>query len=99
MRKTSLLLTALLACSSLSAKPLPAGSLSPDNLGVTLAGREIHASALRDRDGTIADVHVGYDESELDSLVAEINALMSEPAPAGSVIGATGPGSVRTSTH
>jgi thiol-disulfide isomerase/thioredoxin len=33
------------------------------------------------RDGTVAHVHVGYGEDMLDSLVAEINALLSEPAP------------------
>lgn len=33
------------------------------------------------RDGTIAHVHVGYGEDMLDSLVAEINTLLSEPAP------------------
>jgi thiol-disulfide isomerase/thioredoxin len=33
------------------------------------------------RDGTVAHVHVGYGEDMLDGLVAEINALLSEPAP------------------
>lgn len=33
------------------------------------------------RDGSIAHVYVGYDESMLDPLVAEINQLMNEPAP------------------
>lgn len=33
------------------------------------------------RDGTVAHVHVGYGEDMLDNLVAEINALLSEPAP------------------
>lgn len=37
------------------------------------------------RDGTVANVHVGYDESMLDSLVAEINALLLEPAPSRAV--------------
>ena len=32
------------------------------------------------RDGTVAHVHVGYSEDMLDSLVAEINALLTEPA-------------------
>ena len=31
------------------------------------------------RDGTVGHVHVGYGEDMLDSLVAEINALLSEP--------------------
>ena len=34
------------------------------------------------RDGTVAHVHVGYGEDMLDSLVTEINALLSEPPPA-----------------
>lgn len=34
------------------------------------------------RDGTVAHVHVGYGEDMLDSLVAEINALLVEPPPA-----------------
>lgn len=34
------------------------------------------------RDGRVAQVHVGYGEDMLDSLVAEINALLVEPAPA-----------------
>ena len=33
------------------------------------------------RDGTVAHVHIGYGEDMLDGLVAEINALLSEPAP------------------
>ena len=33
------------------------------------------------RDGTVANIHVGYGESMLDSLVAEINTLINEPAP------------------
>ncbi|MEW9624094.1 TlpA family protein disulfide reductase [Rhodanobacter geophilus] len=33
------------------------------------------------RDGRVAQVHVGYGEDMLDSLVAEINALLVEPAP------------------
>ena len=34
------------------------------------------------RDGRVAQVHVGYGEDMLDSLVAEINTLLVEPAPA-----------------
>jgi thiol-disulfide isomerase/thioredoxin len=34
------------------------------------------------RDGRVAHVHVGYGEDMLDSLVAEINDLLVEPAPA-----------------
>ncbi|MEP6899867.1 MAG: TlpA disulfide reductase family protein [Rhodanobacter sp.] len=33
------------------------------------------------RDGTVAQVHVGYGEDMLDGLVVEINALLAEPAP------------------
>lgn len=32
------------------------------------------------RDGTVADVHVGYSEAMLDDLLAEINTLMAEPS-------------------
>ena len=30
-------------------------------------------------DGTVAYVHIGYDESELDTLLKEINELLNEP--------------------
>ena len=40
------------------------------------------------RDGSIAHVHVGYGADMLDTLVAEINALLIEPPPA-SVAGTT----------
>ena len=33
------------------------------------------------RDGTVADIHIGYGEKMLDSLVTEINGLINEPAP------------------
>jgi thiol-disulfide isomerase/thioredoxin len=33
------------------------------------------------RDGRIAHVHVGYDEAMLDTIVAEVNALLATPAP------------------
>lgn len=36
---------------------------------------------LLHRDGTVASVHVGYDEDMLPSLAAEITKLMNEPAP------------------
>ncbi|MBB5358755.1 thiol-disulfide isomerase/thioredoxin [Rhodanobacter sp. ANJX3] len=32
------------------------------------------------RDGTVADIHVGYSEDALDGLIAEINTLMAEPS-------------------
>lgn len=41
------------------------------------------------RDGTVAHVHVGYGEDMLDDLVAEINALLVEPAPP-AIAGITG---------
>ncbi len=34
------------------------------------------------RDGTVANIHIGYGEKMLDSMVAEINGLLNEPAPA-----------------
>ena len=34
------------------------------------------------RDGTVANIHIGYGEDMLDSLIAEINGLLKEPAPA-----------------
>lgn len=36
---------------------------------------------LLHRDGTVAAIHVGYDEDMLDPLAAEITKLMNEPAP------------------
>ena len=36
---------------------------------------------LLHRDGTVASVHVGYDEDMLTPLAAEITTLMNEPAP------------------
>ncbi|MGH8216707.1 MAG: TlpA family protein disulfide reductase [Rhodanobacteraceae bacterium] len=50
------------------------------------------AMIMLHRDGTVAHVHVGYDESMLDTLVAEINALLNEPAPPRAAVatGATG---------
>lgn len=44
-------------------------------------GGALPAMVMLDRDGTIADVEVGYDAGMLDSLVAMINKLMNEPAP------------------
>lgn len=172
MNKVCLFLLLALTSTTLLAKPLQPGATPPDNLGTTLAGQHVSASALRGkvvvisfwatwcrycmkelpvlgglqataeqrglplqvveinyeedhrtfvrashllmpklpgllltwdrtgalaksfglggalpamimlhRDGTVADVEVGYDESMLDSLVAEINKLMNEPAP------------------
>ncbi|HET6554524.1 MAG TPA: TlpA disulfide reductase family protein [Dyella sp.] len=34
------------------------------------------------RDGRVAAVHVGYDESMLDAILAEVDGLLSQPAPA-----------------
>jgi thiol-disulfide isomerase/thioredoxin len=36
-----------------------------------------------DRDGRIAHVHVGYGESMLDTIIAEVNALLATQPPAG----------------
>lgn len=36
--------------------------------------------ALLHRDGTLAHLHAGYDESALDGIVAQINELLAEPA-------------------
>lgn len=33
------------------------------------------------RNGTVAYVHVGYDKSDLDSLIKEVNVLLNEPMP------------------
>lgn len=46
------------------------------------ANKAIPVMVLLHRDGTIADVRAGYSEEDLDGLLAEINALLAEPAPA-----------------
>ncbi|HEY0198807.1 MAG TPA: TlpA disulfide reductase family protein [Rhodanobacter sp.] len=46
------------------------------------ASKGIPVMVMLHRDGTVAHVHVGYGENMLDELVAEINALLAEPAPA-----------------
>jgi thiol-disulfide isomerase/thioredoxin len=46
------------------------------------ADKSIPVVVMLHRDGTVAHVHAGYGEDMLDSLVAEINALLNEPAPA-----------------
>jgi thiol-disulfide isomerase/thioredoxin len=45
------------------------------------ANRTIPVMVMLHRDGTVAHVHVGYGEDELDGLIAEINQLLTEPAP------------------
>ena len=40
------------------------------------------------RNGTVANIHIGYGKDMLDSLVAEINGLLNEPAPASRTIAA-----------
>ncbi len=45
------------------------------------ANKIIPVMVLLHRDGTVADVHVGYDDGTLDRLVVEINGLLTEPAP------------------
>jgi thiol-disulfide isomerase/thioredoxin len=47
MRKALLFLCAMLACSHAAAEALPPGSVPPDDLGTTLSGQEVRASALR----------------------------------------------------
>lgn len=44
-------------------------------------GNALPAMVMLHRDGTVADVEVGYDASMLNSLIAKINKLMNEPAP------------------
>lgn len=44
------------------------------------ADRFIPVMVMLHRDGTIAHIHAGYDESLLDTIVAEVNALLVEPA-------------------
>jgi hypothetical protein len=46
------------------------------------ADRSIPVMVMLRRDGTVAHVHVGYGEDMLDSLLAEINALLHEPQAA-----------------
>lgn len=54
------------------------GSLS-DSFGLRDVG--LPQMIMLHRDGSIAHIEVGYDESALDSLVAKINQLMNEPPP------------------
>lgn len=42
----------------------------------------IPVMAIFNRDGTLAHLHVGYDESELNGILGEINALVAEPPAA-----------------
>jgi len=43
------------------------------------ANKMIPVMVMLHRDGTVAHIHAGYDESMLDTLVAEINELLAEP--------------------
>ncbi len=45
------------------------------------SNKGIPVMVMLHRDGTVAHIHVGYGEDMLDDLVAEINALLVEPAP------------------
>lgn len=45
-------------------------------------GDAIPVMVMLHKDGTVAHVHVGYDEDDPDAFLAEINALLNEPAPA-----------------
>lgn len=44
-------------------------------------GKELPAMIILHRDGTIAEIKIGYDKSELDPFAAEISRLLNEPAP------------------
>ncbi len=44
-------------------------------------GKGIPVMVMLHRDGTVAQLHVGYGEDMLDGLVVEINALLREPDP------------------
>lgn len=46
------------------------------------SNKSIPVMVMLRKDGTVAHLHVGYSEDALDSLVAEINALLNEPAGA-----------------
>lgn len=50
-------------------------------------GDGIPVMVLLHRDGSVAQVRVGYDERDLDAIVSQINALLNEPmtAPAGAI--------------
>jgi thiol-disulfide isomerase/thioredoxin len=43
------------------------------------ANKFIPVMVMLHRDGTVAHIHAGYDEDMLDTLVAEINELLTEP--------------------
>ncbi|MGH8211739.1 MAG: TlpA family protein disulfide reductase [Rhodanobacteraceae bacterium] len=47
-----------------------------------VTGDGIPVMVLLHRDGSVAQVRVGYDESDLDDIVSEINALLNEPVTA-----------------
>ncbi|HEX5305343.1 MAG TPA: TlpA disulfide reductase family protein [Dyella sp.] len=51
--------------------------------------------ALFHRDGTLAQLHAGYDESALDGIVAQINELLAESASTVQAQAAGGAGSTR----
>src|SRR3546814_9469391 len=65
---------------------LPGLSMSWDrdgNIGKPYGtDKGIPVMVMLHRDGTVAHVHIGYGEDMLESLVAEINALLAEPSPA-----------------
>ena len=66
-------------------KSLPNLLISWDRRGTIGApygtARGIPVMVMLHRDGTVANIHIGYGEDMLDSLVAEINGLLNEPAP------------------
>lgn len=45
-------------------------------------GDGIPVMVMLHKDGTVAHIHVGYDEDDLGGFLSEVNALLNEPAPA-----------------
>ncbi len=50
------------------------------DMGKPYGVKGIPVMVMLHRDGSVAHVHIGYGEDMLDTLVAEINALLNEPA-------------------
>ena len=50
------------------------------DIGKPYGVKGIPVMVMLHRDGTVAHVHIGYGEDMLDTLVAEINGLLNEPA-------------------
>jgi thiol-disulfide isomerase/thioredoxin len=54
---------------------------------------------LLHRDGTVASMHVGYDEDMLTPLAAEITELMNEPAPPPATPASSNPAAATSAPH